>query len=79
MNYNFLFIGQSLHNYVSLMIEKGYKSEFVTDYLASQGVDRELVKMVVDRVNSSVKWVFYDLSLLYFSQKTAKYLKERGL
>lgn len=50
---NFLFIGQSLHNYVATMIEKGFRSDYIVDYLAKRGVDRALVKMVVENVNLS--------------------------
>jgi hypothetical protein len=37
------------------MFEKGYRSDYIVDYLAKQGVDREFVKMVVDRVNTSIR------------------------
>ncbi|MBN2881612.1 hypothetical protein JXM83_06205 [Candidatus Woesearchaeota archaeon] len=47
---NFLFIGQSLHNYVSRMYELGFDSEYIISYLSKYGVQTDLVKMVVSRV-----------------------------
>lgn len=50
---NYLFVGQSLHNYISEMLEHGYRNDYIIDFLSKQGVDQELVKIVLGRIGKN--------------------------
>jgi len=48
---NYLFVGQSLNNYISKMKNFGYRDDYIEDYLYYNGVSREMSRAVIGMVN----------------------------
>lgn len=47
---NFLFIGQSLNNYIAKMLEKGFREDYIVDNLFYYGVSKDMSKYVISRL-----------------------------